>query len=54
MNRSDAKVRSDHVLRCSVVNVGEDFIHQLIPFYGGQGILMLQTGVEVDEIVFCD
>ena len=48
----DSQVGGDHMLRDTIMDIGEDFIHELIPLQGGKCIQVLNAPIQIREVIF--
>ena len=48
----NSQVGGNHMLRDTVMDIGEDFIHKLISLQGGKCIQVLDASIQVSEVIF--
>jgi len=54
MHGGNAQIGGDHMLGDAVVDIGEDGIHERIALSGGEGVEVLDAGIQVNEIELGD
>ena len=50
MYRADAQIRSDHVLRNPIVDIGKNIGDAVVPLFGGAGIHVFNAVILINEV----